>query len=271
MQRSKQGEAAVTKAAFITGGASGIGQAVAKDLAAKGWRIGLADINEAGLEATRKMLPEGMATIHVMDVRDRGQWEKALADFAEASGGRLDFLFNNAGIAVAGALAGMSDSDIDRGLDININGMIYGAKAAHKLLSETPGSAMILTSSAAGIAGNPGMSIYCAGKFAIRGFAESLNAEWAPEGIYVAALMPSFIETPLLNHVGQDTNRTVRESVRGAGLEITPVDEVVKTVWGMLESRRAVHVRVGKTAHQLWFMSRWLPGVLRKRTSKSFK
>lgn len=260
-----------TKAAFITGGASGIGQAVAKDLAARGWRIGLADINAAGLEATRKMLPDGMATTHVMDVRDRGQWAQALAEFAEASGGRLDFLFNNAGIAVAGQLEGMSDTDIDRGLDININGMIYGAKAAHQLLAATPGSAMILTSSAAGIAGNAGMSIYCAGKFAMRGFAESLNAEWAPEGIYVGSLMPSFIETPLLNHVGQDTNRTVRESVRGAGLEITPVDEVAKTVWNILESRKAVHTRVGKTAHRLWFMARWFPGSLRRMTGKAFK
>lgn len=261
----------MAKAAFITGGASGIGQAVAKDLAARGWRIGLADIDVAGLETTRKMLPAGMATTHVMDVRDRGQWSQALADFAEASGGRLDFLFNNAGIAVAGQLGQMPDSEIDRGLDININGMIYGAKAAHDLLAATPGSAMILTSSAAGIAGNAGMSIYCAGKFAMRGFAESLNAEWAPEGIYVGSLMPSFIETPLLNHVGQDTNRTVRESVRGAGLEITPVEEVVKTVWSILQSRKQVHTRVGKTAHRLWFMTRWMPGTLRRMTGKSFK
>ena len=183
-----------TKAAFITGGASGIGQAVAKDLAARGWRVGLADVNAAGLEATRAMLPEGMAATYVMDVRKREDWARALAEFAEWSGGRLDFLFNNAGIAVAGQLGAMPDSEIDRGLDININGMIYGAKAAHDLLAATPGSAMILTSSAAGIAGNAGMSIYCAGKFAMRGFAESLNAEWAPEGIYVGSLMPSFIE-----------------------------------------------------------------------------
>jgi len=261
----------MAKAAFITGGASGIGQAVAKDLAARGWRVGLADVNATGLEATKKMLPEGMAATYVMDVRKRDDWAKALAEFAEFSGGQLDFLFNNAGIAVAGELGTMSDSEIDRGLDININGMIYGAKAAHDLLAATPGSAMILTSSAAGIAGNAGMSIYCAGKFAMRGFAESLNAEWAPEGIYVGSLMPSFIETPLLDFVGQDSNRSARESVRGAGLEITPVEEVVKTVWGILQSRKAVHTRVGKTAHRLWFMARWMPGTLRKMTSRQFK
>lgn len=260
-----------TKAAFITGGASGIGQAVAKDLAARGWRVGLADVNAAGLEATRAMLPEGMTTTHLMDVRDRSGWERELAVFAEASGGRLDFLFNNAGIAVGGPLASMSNEDIDRGLDINITGMVYGAKAAHDLLKATPDSAMIVTSSAAGIAGNAGMSVYSAGKFAMRGFAESLNAEWGPEGIYVGSLMPSFIETPLLSNVMQDSNRSVRESVRGAGLEITPVDEVAKVVWGMLEQRKAVHTRVGKTAHRLWFMARWMPGALRKMTGRAFK
>ena len=260
-----------TKAAFITGGASGIGQAVAKDLAAKGWRIGLADINAEGLEVTKAMLPEGMATTHVMDVRNREQWAAALADFAQASGGRLDFLFNNAGIAVGGQLATMSDGEIDRALDINITGVVYGAKAAHALLKATPGSAMIITSSAAGISGNAGMSVYSAGKFAVRGFAESLNAEWDHEGIFVGSLMPSFIETPLLNHVTQDSNRSVRESVRGAGLEITPVEEVAKTVWNILETRKRVHTRVGKTAHRLWFMARWMPGTLRKLARRSFK
>ena len=261
----------MAKAAFITGGASGIGQAVALDLAARGWRVGLADIDAAGLEATSDMLPAGMATTHVMDVRDRGQWAAALADFAQASGGRLDFLFNNAGIAVGGQLETMSDADVDRALAININGVVFGAQAAHALLKATPGSAMIITSSAAGISGNAGMSVYSAGKFAVRGFAEALNAEWGHEGIFVGSLMPSFIDTPLLNHVTQDSNRSVRESVRGAGLEITPVSEVAKTVWNILESRKQVHTRVGKTAHRLWFMARWMPGTLRKLARRSFK
>lgn len=261
----------VVKAAFITGGASGIGQAVALDLAARGWRVGLADVNAAGLAATGAMLPEGMVTTHVMDVRDRAQWAAALAEFAAASGGRLDFLFNNAGIAVGGQLETMADEEVDRALAININGVVFGAQAAHALLKATPGSAMIITSSAAGISGNAGMSVYSAGKFAVRGFAESLNAEWGHEGIFVGSLMPSFIDTPLLNHVTQDSNRSVRESVRGAGLEITPVAEVAKTVWQILETRKAVHTRVGKTAHRLWFMAKWMPGTLRKLARRSFK
>jgi NAD(P)-dependent dehydrogenase (short-subunit alcohol dehydrogenase family) len=252
----------MAEAAFITGGASGIGLAVAQSLAADGWLIGLADINAAGLDAARQQLPG--AQTYVMDVRDPAAWREALAAFGTKSGGRLDFLFNNAGVAVGGQLATMSDADVERGLAININGVVNGARAAHELLKATPGSAMIITSSAAGISGNAGMSVYSAGKFAVRGFAEALNAEWGHEGIFVGSLMPSFIETPLLNHVTQDSNRSVRESVRAAGLEITPVDEVVKTVRGILARRKQVHTRVGKTAHRLWFMARWMPGTLRK-------
>ena len=257
------------KAAFITGGASGIGLAVAKSLAGDGWLVGLADINAAGLETAKAAIPG--AETYAMDVRDRDAWKAALADFGGKSGGRLDFLFNNAGIAVGGQLETISDEDVERGLGININGAVYGARAAHALLKATPGSAMIITSSAAGISGNAGMAIYAAGKFAMRGFAEALNAEWGHEGIYVASLMPSFIDTPLLNHVTQDSNRNVRESVRAAGLEITPVEEVAKTVRGMLEARKDVHTRVGKTAHRLWFMARWMPGTLRKMQRRAFK
>lgn len=261
----------MAKAAFITGGASGIGQAVAKDLTARGWRVGIADVNAVGLEATRAMLPAGMATIHVMDVRSPDQWRAALDDFAQASGGRLDFLFNNAGIAVGGPLAAMGDDDIERAIAINLTGVLHGARAAYPLLKATPGSAMIVTSSAAGISGNAGMSVYSATKFAVRGLAESLNAEWGHDGIFVGSLMPSFIETPLLDHVTADSNRSVRDSVRGAGLEITPVDQVAKAVWTILEKRNAVHTRVGKTAHRLWFMAKWMPGTLRKLARKSFK
>lgn len=257
------------RAAFITGGASGIGLAVAKSLAADGWLVGLADVNEKGLAEARAAIPG--AETYVMDVRDRTQWEESLAAFAKLSGGRLDFLFNNAGVAVGGQLETMSNEDVDRGLAVNINGMVYGAQVAHALLKATPGSAMIVTSSAAGISGNAGMSVYSAGKFAMRGFAEALNAEWGHEGIYVGSLMPSFIETPLLNTVTQDSNRSVRESVRAAGLEITPVEEVAKTVRRMLVARRDVHTRVGKTAHRLWFMARWFPGALRKLQGRAFK
>lgn len=252
------------KAIFITGGASGIGQAVATLFAARGWRVGLADVNAAGLEATRAMLPAGMATTHVMDVRDRDQWRAALAAFAEASGGRLDALFNNAGIAIGGPLAGATDDEIDRIVGINLVGVINGARAAYPLLKATPGSTLVNTASAAAIYGSSGLALYAAVKFGVRGFSEALDAEWAGDGINVRVVMPSFIDTPLLDSPVSGTNRTARDSVRAAGLEFTPVDQVAEAIWNGIQRDR-VHVIIGKTARRLAFAARWMPGALRKQ------
>jgi NAD(P)-dependent dehydrogenase (short-subunit alcohol dehydrogenase family) len=252
------------KAIFITGGGSGIGQAVAKLFAARGWRVGLADVNAAGLEATRAMLPADMATTHVMDVRDRDQWREALVAFAEASGARLDVLFNNAGIAIGGPLAGASDDEIDRIVGINLVGVINGARAAYPLLKATPGSTLVNTASAAAIYGSSGLALYAAVKFGVRGLSEALDAEWAADGIKVRVVMPSFIDTPLLDSNVSGTNRTARDSVRAAGLEFTPVDQVAEEIWNGI-ARDKVHVIIGKTARRLAFASRWMPKALRKQ------
>lgn len=258
---------AATKAIFITGGASGIGLAVARHFAAKGWRVGLADINAAGLEAARASFPDGVATTYVMDVRDRGQWAEALATFVAASGGRLDVLFNNAGIAVGGEFATTPPEDIDRLVAINIMGVINGAHAGYRHLAATPGSCLLNTASAAGIYGSAGLAIYAASKFAVRGLTEALDGEWHDDGIKVRTLMPSFIDTPLLDAVSPGTNRTARESVRDAGLEFTPVEKVAEAAWRAVHGDK-VHTIVGKTAKDLAFAARWMPGAIRKRMRK---
>ncbi len=102
------------KAIFITGGGSGIGRATARHFAAQGWFVGIADVNAAGIDETAALLPEGASSRHVMDVRDRDQWQAALAAFAAASGGRLDVLFNNAGIGTGGQFIDMPPEEADR-------------------------------------------------------------------------------------------------------------------------------------------------------------
>lgn len=258
----------MAQAIFITGGASGIGRAVARFFAAKGWRVGLADVNAAGLAETAALLPEGMATTYQMDVRDRDQWAKALKAFTEASGGRLDVLFNNAGIAVGGTLADNSFDEIDRVVAINLMGVVNGAKLGYPYLKATPGSCLLNTASAAGIYGGPGIGIYAVTKFGVRALTESLDGEWAADGIKVRSLMPSFIETPLLTANVAGSNRSVRETVVEGGLEITPVDDVAQAAWDAIHGDR-VHTPVGKTARRLAFAARWMPGALRKQMRRS--
>jgi NAD(P)-dependent dehydrogenase (short-subunit alcohol dehydrogenase family) len=258
---------ATRKAIFITGGASGIGRAVAVRFAEKGWFVGIADINDKGMAETAAMLPAGQSSMHSLDVRDRTQWDRALAEFWKASGARLDVLFNNAGVGRGGPLEKMSHEDTDLVIDVNIRGVVHGAEAGFPYLQKTPGSCLLNTASAAGIYGAGGMAIYCASKFAVRGLTESLDIEWAEHGIKVRSLMPSFIDTPILDSIALDSNRQTRDIVKEAGLEISPVSMVADAAWNAVH-KDAVHTRVGKTAHRAWLLSRFAPGFFRKQSRR---
>lgn len=254
------------KTIFITGGASGIGRAVAQRFAQGGWFVGIADIDDAGMAETATLLPGAQVSCHRLDVRDRTAWGVALADCAKAAGGSIDVVFNNAGIPIGGAIVDLTTEEIERTLAINLKGVIFGAQAAYPWLkSSAPGSCLLNTASAAGIYGSPGASVYSATKFGVRALTESLDGEWAADGIKVRSLMPGFIETPLLDHAtNRASNEDIRSRVLGAGLEITPVSEVAEAAWAAVHGDK-VHTLVGKTARRLAFASRWMPGVLRKQ------
>lgn len=248
---------------FITGGGSGIGRATAILFAARGWRVGLADVDAAGMAATRALIPRDDVSLHLLDVRDRAAWATTLADFAGPEA-RIDVVFNNAGIAVSGPFDQTPDAEIDRILAINLNGVVYGAQAAYRyLLAAAPGACLLNTASAAGIYGVNSAAVYSATKFAVRGLTESLDLEWAPKGIKVRSLMPGFIDTPLLDAIPTGSNENTRERVRQAGLEFTPVETVAEAAWAAVHGDR-VHTLVGKTARRLAFAARWMPGRLRK-------
>jgi NAD(P)-dependent dehydrogenase (short-subunit alcohol dehydrogenase family) len=255
------------KSIFITGGGSGIGRAVAQLFAARGWFVGIADMNEAGIDETRALLPAGQSSAHVMDVRHRAQWASALADFVSHTGGRLDVMFNNAGIARGGKFDAISPEDHDLLVDINFKGVMYGAEVAFPHLRATPGSCLLNTASAAGIYGTPKAAVYSATKFAVRGLTEALDAEWAHFGIKVRDLMPSFINTPLLDAPVSGTNRNARDDVVRAKLEFTPVEVVAQAAWDAVHGK-AIHTPVGKTAWSLYRYARWAPGMIRKRVTR---
>ena len=255
------------KSILITGGGSGIGRAVAQRFSRGGWFVGLADINQAGMAETGALLPEGTWSAHVLDVRDPAQWDSALKDFHAACGGRIDALANNAGVPLGGDLADLTIEEIDRTLAINLNGVIYGARAVYPYLkAAAPGSCLVNTCSAAGLYGQAGMTVYCASKFGVRAITESLDVEWAAVGIRVTDVMPSFIDTPLLaqsSHHGDNTQ--IRDRVAAAGLEFTPVEEVAETFWRAVHGDK-LHNTVGKTAKKIETAARWLPSYIRSKS-----
>ncbi|PLK26408.1 SDR family oxidoreductase [Novosphingobium sp. TH158] len=261
------------KAIFITGGGSGIGRAVAIWFAARGWFVGIADISESGMAETEKLLPPGSCSTHKLDVRDREAWDEALAAFAKASGGRIDVLFNNAGIGTGGMLADLDKNEIDTLIAINVTGVVYGAQAAYPYLkAAAPGSSLVNTASAAGLYGSGGLALYSATKFAVRGLTEALDTEWGEDGIHVCSLMPSFIDTGILaGPANKKTNMTKRESVIRAGLEFTPVEVAAETVWNAVNGGKTLHNLVGKTAKSMAFAAKWMPGKLRQRSRMLMK
>ncbi len=260
------------KAIFITGGASGIGRAIAIYFGKRDWFVGLGDVDETGMKATEDMIGHGFVFHHKFDVRDRKAWDEALDGFATATGGRIDVLANNAGIPIGGSLAENSTEEIERCLDINLKGVLFGAQAAYPYLQRTaPGSCLLNTASAAGIYGTPGASVYSATKFGVRAITESLDGEWAEDGIKVRDLMPSFIDTPLLDMTpNAKTNEGIRERVVQSGMEITPVEEVAEAAWNAVHGDK-LHTVVGKTAKRIAFASRWMPGRVRKQTRSSLR
>lgn len=252
------------KAIFITGGGSGIGRATARLFADRGWFVGLADVDEKGMAGTLAILPQGQGSAHRMDVTSRADWQSALDDFARLSGGRLDVLFNNAGIAGGGQLEATPPEETDRLIEINLKGVINGAHMGLPLLKATPGSCMLNTGSAAGLYGGPGLAVYSATKFGVRGLTEALELEWEPLGIRVCSIMPSFVDTPLLQIPVAGANASARDRVVESGLEFTPVEQVAEAAWTAVHGNR-VHIIVGKTAKSMAFAARWMPGALRKK------
>ncbi|WP_108811776.1 SDR family oxidoreductase [Sphingorhabdus sp. Alg231-15] len=252
------------KSIFITGGASGLGREVARYFAGKGWFIGIADINDAGMAETASMLPEGQSSVHRLDVTSRANWKSAVADFATITGGTMNVLFNNAGIGEGGPIEEMTDEDIDLMIAINFTGCISGTRACFEMLKNTPDSCVLYTASAAGIYGVADLSVYSATKFAVRGLAESHDLEFNKYGIKSRSLMPGFVDTNIISDVVEGTNQTGKERLEESGVLVSPVSIIGPAAWEAVHGKK-VHTPVNKMAKQLAFAARWMPGRLRKQ------
>ncbi len=257
---------ATHKTIFITGAASGLGREVARYFAEQGWFVGIADINEVGMAETAALLPEGMSSIHKLDVTDRKQWKEVVADFSQKTGGIMTVLFNNAGIGNGGAIQDMTDTDIDRLIAINLTAVISGTRACFELLKATPNSCVLYTSSAAGIYGSAGLSVYSATKFAVRGLAEAHDIEWRKFGIKSRSLMPGFIDTQIIGNVPTNSNMSGKDMLESAGVLVSPVSIIGPAAWQAVHGNK-VHTPVNKMAKQLAFAARWFPGKLRRQSA----
>jgi NADP-dependent 3-hydroxy acid dehydrogenase YdfG len=148
------------KTIFITGAASGMGRETARLFARKGWFVGAYDVNKNGLKSLQEELGKDICLVRRLDVTDRADYRAALDEFAPAAGGRLDILFNNAGIGRGGPFDQQPFEDILAVVQVNLIGVLNGIYEAVPLLKATPGSMCFTTSSSSATFGMPGIAVY---------------------------------------------------------------------------------------------------------------
>jgi NAD(P)-dependent dehydrogenase (short-subunit alcohol dehydrogenase family) len=227
---------------FITGAAAGIGQATAELFAARGWFVGLYDVNEAGVRELAARLGASNSRAGRLDVSDYAAYGQALAQFFEAAGQRLDLLFNNAGIGSSGDFEALPMDRNRAVVAVNLQGVINGCHAAFPYLKRTPGVRVISMSSASAIYGAPGLATYAATKFAVKGLTEALDIEWRRHGIVVRDILPCFVDTAMVRNFESEL-----KAKDALGVRLGPAD-IARVVW------RAAHWR-------LWPRVHWYPGL----------
>lgn len=187
------------KTVFVTGAATGIGLAIAERFADEGWFVGLFDLDEdtcVSLAASDRF-PNAIGG--PCDVTQRASVQTALDSFAEASGGALHVLVNNAGVLSAGRLCDYAPEQIDAMISVNVRGVTQVSQLAFPLLKATPGAVVLNLCSASSIHGIPLLSVYSASKFYVDGFTQALGIEWAEHDIHVTSLKPPPINTRMGN------------------------------------------------------------------------
>jgi len=199
------------RCAIVTGGASGLGKAVAKRIVAEGGKAVLWDVNADALETAKA--ETGATDVYALDVSDQAQVEAAAAA-ANAALGKIDILVNSAGIT--GATAPVHEFPLDswkRVIDINLNGLFYCCRAVVPFLIANGYGRIANLASVAGKEGNPNASAYSASKAGVIGLTKSLGKELAEKGVIANALTPATFESPILAQLPQSQVDYMRSKI----------------------------------------------------------
>jgi NAD(P)-dependent dehydrogenase (short-subunit alcohol dehydrogenase family) len=188
------------KNAFITGGASGIGFAMAQAFLNEGMNVAIADVDAQALATAKTALSGSNARVMAvqLDVTNRAQYE-AVARRVEAELGNIHVLCNNAGVYRGGALDSVTYADWDWVMGVNVGGVINGLQTwLARIERHGEGGHVVNTASMAGVTTSPGLGVYNASKFAVVGLSETLRKDLEPRGIGVSVLCPGMVRTRIL-------------------------------------------------------------------------
>jgi NAD(P)-dependent dehydrogenase (short-subunit alcohol dehydrogenase family) len=250
------------KVAIVTGAASGLGKTLGERLAQSGASVVLADVNTNGVEGVAagirgKGQNAEAATVDVTDF----EAVKELVERTVKEHGRLDYLFNNAGILIFGEARDVSISDWRQVIDLDLYGVVNGVVAAFPLMVEQGFGHIVNTASVEGLAPFPVMGSYVASKYGVVGLSHALRAEGAALGVKVSVACPGYVTTKII-----ETSKMVRidrekilASLTG-GMGVSP-EKCVSKILGGVERNKATIV-IGWWAKILWRLQRLSPGLV---------
>lgn len=251
------------RVAVVTGAAGGIGRAIAVSLARRGCHLALADIDETGLARTAALATaHGVrASRHRLDVADRDA-VAALPAAVAAEHGRVDLLFNNAGVAVGGTFEQVSEADFDWLFEINFQGVVRMTRAFLPDLRRSDEARLINVSSVYGLISPPGQAAYSASKFAVRGFSNALRHELAGTGIGVTVVHPGGIATSIAKSArkpdGLPADEVALAQARAERMLRMPPERAGEIIVAGVERRKA-RILVGTDARIVSLIERLAP------------
>ena len=268
------------KVAVITGAGSGIGRALARDLAAAGARLALSDVNQVGLQETADSLGLGSDRLitEAFDVADRDAFY-AFAERVTGHFGAAHLVFNNAGVALGATVEDMSYEDFEWLMGINFWGVVHGTKAFLPHLKAAGEGHIVNVSSVFGLIGVPTQSAYNASKFAVRGFTEALRQELEMEGgrVSCTSVHPGGIKTNIARSArinasmkdltGVDGEKSTAEFEK---LFSTTADQAAATILKGVR-KNARRILIGLDARAIDSFQRSLPANYQALLTGAFK
>jgi NAD(P)-dependent dehydrogenase (short-subunit alcohol dehydrogenase family) len=262
--------------AIVTGGASGIGRALAEELAKRGCEVVLADLQIGLAEevASEIRISGGKAEAVKIDVTDFPAMQRLVEETVKRTG-RLDYIFNNAGIVIGGSVSLYGIEDWNRVIDVNLRGVINGIQAAYKMMVAQGFGHIVNTASMAGLVHGPGNVAYTMTKHAVVALSESLRIEAAQAGVRVSVICPGAVRTPILEGGGKYGKMLIEippEQMRRMWERVRPMPPNIfaEKVLNLVAKNKAIII-VPSWWRVFWWVNRLSPSLGRFLSQKRFQ
>jgi NAD(P)-dependent dehydrogenase (short-subunit alcohol dehydrogenase family) len=251
------------KRIFVTGGASGLGLAIAQRYARAGYRVCIGDVNdERGKEAEPKIRANGASDVFYThcDVRQEDELARVASEL-EARWGGVDIVVNNAGVAQAGAIEDVSIADWQWILDINLLGVVRGCRVFTPMFKRQKHGHFVNVASMAGLLDMPLMSSYNVSKAGVVSLSETLQLELGDHGIQVTVVCPSFFKTNLAESLRTPDPRLRKTVDRLLDSKSLTAEDIADQIYGAVE-KRVMHVLPHAEGRAAWQLKRMAPRTL---------